>query len=393
MDTANITILGIGGAGCRILRQISNTPGTENLRLLAFDSDTESLAESGLPKENCIIAGMNLRSGRGCGGNETLGRSAAAVERPHLARILEGTKLLLVIGGLGGGMCTGGLPVILGVSRHLHITTMLMLSLPFAMEGYGRRKQADERICSDLLPLADCVIALPNDLLFSTLPAETPLAHALELADQEMARTAIALSAILLAGNIFSADISNFSSMLKPHALCSIGVGVASASDPNAVEKALEKMMLSPLLGGPAELQKADAVAFTIIGGSKLSLGDAKAALDLASAQLDKSAERKILLGAGTSSEWDDILQITALSVHYTNKPVAAPVSPSAVARRRNSERKAAPEAEGSFVQQTLELDTVEKGIMDKTTPEFFNGEDLDIPTFKRRGMIIDPGK
>lgn len=393
MDTANITILGIGGAGCRILRQISNTPGTENLRLLAFDSDTESLAESGLPKENCIIAGMNLRSGRGCGGNETLGRSAAAVERQHLARILEGTKLLLVIGGLGGGMCTGGLPVILGVSRHLHITTMLMLSLPFAMEGYGRRKQADERICSDLLPLADCVIALPNDLLFSTLPAETPLAHALELADQEMARTAIALSAILLAGNIFSADISNFSSMLKPHALCSIGVGVASASDPNAVEKALEKMMLSPLLGGPAELQKADAVAFTIIGGSKLSLGDAKAALDLASAQLDKSAERKILLGAGTSSEWDDILQITALSVHYTNKPVAAPVSPSAVARRRNSERKAAPEAEGSFVQQTLELDTIEKGIMDKTTPEFFNGEDLDIPTFKRRGMIIDPGK
>lgn len=393
MDTANITILGIGGAGCRILRQISNTPGTENLRLLAFDSDTESLAESGLPKENCIIAGMNLRSGRGCGGNETLGRSAAAVERPHLARILEGTKLLLVIGGLGGGMCTGGLPVILGVSRHLHITTMLMLSLPFAMEGYGRRKQADERICSDLLPLADCVVALPNDLLFSTLPAETPLAHALELADQEMARTAIALSAILLAGNIFSADISNFSSMLKPHALCSIGVGVASASDPNAVEKALEKMMLSPLLGGPAELQKADAVAFTIIGGSKLSLGDAKAALDLASAQLDKSAERKILLGAGTSSEWDDILQITALSVHYTNKPVAAPVSTSAVARRRNSERKAAPEAEGSFVQQTLELDTVEKGIMDKTTPEFFNGEDLDIPTFKRRGMIIDPGK
>ena len=104
MDTANITLLGIGGAGCRIINQIRNTPGTENLRLLVFDSDVESLEESGLPPENRIVAGMNLRSGRGCGGNEILGRSAAAVERPHLARILEGTKLLLVLGGLGGGM-------------------------------------------------------------------------------------------------------------------------------------------------------------------------------------------------------------------------------------------------------------------------------------------------
>lgn len=393
MDTAHITLLGIGGAGCRIIRQIRNTPGTENLRLLAFDSDVESLEESGLPPENRIVAGMNLRSGRGCGGNEILGRSAAAVERPHLARILEGTKMLLVLGGLGGGMCTGGLPVVLGVARHLHITTMLMLSLPFAMEGYGRRKQADDRICSDLLPLADCVIALPNDLLFSTLPAETQLAHALELADQEMARTAIALSAILLSGNLFSADISSFSAMLKPHALCSIGVGVASASDPHPVETAMEKLMLSPLLGGPAELQRADAVVFTVIGGTALSLGDAKAALDLASAQLDRSADRKVLLGAGTSEEWNDILQITALTVRYTEKPAAVPAAPAPGVRRRSAERKNPAATDDAFVQQMLELDTVEKGIMDNTTPEFFNGEDLDIPTFKRRGILVDTGR
>ncbi len=399
MSERKMTILGIGGAGCRIIRQISLAPGADKLRLLALDSDTASLEESGLPPENRIIAGMNLRSGRGCGGNEIIGRSAVAVERPRLGRILEGTDILLIIGGLGGGLCTGGVPVILGIARHMHITTMLMLSLPFAMEGYGRRKQADDRICSDLLPLADCLIALPNDLLFSTLPPETPLAQALELADVEMARTAMALSSILFAGNIFSADISNFSAMLKPNALCSLGVGVAPAGEENAVEKAVEKMMLSPLLGGPAELQRADAVIFTVIGGPQLSLGEAKKALDLANKQLDKSPGRTVLLGAGTAPEWQDFIQITALTVRYTDKSVVKTVAPAAAvksgaaSRPAAIQRKVAVASDASFVQQTLELDTIDKGIMENSTPDFFNGEDLDIPTFKRRGIIVDPGK
>jgi cell division GTPase FtsZ len=269
------------------------------------------------------------------------------------------------------------------------------------MEGYGRRKQADDRICADLLPLADCLIALPNDLLFSTLPPETPLAQALELADTEMARTALALSSILFAGNVFSTDISTFSAMLKPNALCSIGVGVAPANEENAVEKAIEKMMQSPLLGGPAELQRSDAVVFTVIGGPGLSLGNAKNALELANSQLDKSLERTVLLGAGTAPQWEDFIQITALTVRYTDKAAVKPISPVTGTKTRTTSRGSAMQrkaasaaaADSSFVQQTLELDTIDKGIMENSTPDIFKGEDLDIPTFKRHGIVIDPGK
>ena len=187
--------------------------------------------------------------------------------------------------------------------------------------------------------------------------------------------------------------------MLKPNALCSLGVGVVPADEENAVEHAVEKMMLSPLLGGPAELQRADAVAFTIIGGPQLSLGEAKTALELANKQLDKSVERNVLIGAGTAPEWQDFIQVTALAVRYTDKapikPVStAPTAKTAVHRRPASiQRKVAEAADSAFVQQTLELDTIDKGIMENTSPDFFNGEDLDIPTFKRRGIIIDPGK
>ena len=238
-----------------------------------------------------------------------------------------------------------------------------------------------------------CLIALPNDLLFSTLAPETPLAQALELADVEMARTAVALSSILLAGNIFSADVATFSALLKPNALCSLGVGVVSIADGESLEAAVEKMMLSPLLGGPAELQRADAVIFTVIGGTQLSLSTAKSVLDLACSQLDKSIDRKILIGAGSAAAWDGMVQITALTVRYTDKKPETPIVAETPVRRTPAAGRNLNPSDAAFVQQTLDLDTDDKGIMESSTPDFFNGEDLDVPTFKRRGIFVDQGK
>ena len=187
--------------------------------------------------------------------------------------------------------------------------------------------------------------------------------------------------------------MANFSAVLKPNALCSLGVGVASVNEENAVEKAVERMMLSPLLGGPDELQRADAVVFTVIGGEQLSLGEAKKALDLAGSQLDKSVNRQILLGAGSSPLWNEMIQITALTVRYTDKKPELPVAADVPTRRSNPVRRNLAGVDSAFIQQTLDLDTVDKGIMENSTPDFYNGEDLDIPTFKRHNIFVDPGK
>ena len=145
---------------------------------------------------------------------------------------------------------------------------------------------------------------------------------------------------------------------------------------------------------GPDELQRADSVIFTIIGGEQLSLGEAKRALDLAASQLDKSAERRVLLGAGTSPLWNDMIQITALTVRYTDqKPEIAASVETPVRRAASVRRNVSGGADSAFVQQTLDLDTIDKGIMENSTPDLYNGEDLDIPTFKRHNIFIDPGK
>lgn len=385
----NICIMAVGGAGCRILGEISGSEEVKKFRLLALDSDAESLKNSGLPEENCIQAGRLLRSGRGCGGDVISGQQALANERKNLAAILAGTKVLIIVAGLGGGLATGGLPVILAVAAKMHIVTAVVATLPFSMEGFLRRQVSEDKLKNDILPLADAVITLPNDLLFSTLPAEVAMADALKFSDQEVARTLFALASVLGGGNLFSADFASFTGILKRRqTLCSLGTARVENNE-SAVEKAMEKMLLSPLLGGPDALDNADAILFSLLGGPELSLATARAALDLCSRQIAGETGKNILLGAATAEEFAGQLQLSVLAVRYLDRSEAVREP----GRKRSVRGSAADKNDDGLQMDLPNLTIEEKGIMENTVPVVFDGVDLDIPTFKRRDMVIDPGK
>lgn len=386
----NICIMALGGAGCRIIGEFSALEEAKKFRMMALDSDVESLKNSGLPEENCIQVGKLLRSGRGCGGDVISGQQALANERKNLVSILGDIKVLVIVTGLGGGLATGGLPVILGVAAKLHIVTAVIATLPFSMEGFSRRQHSDDKLKNDILPLADAAVVLPNDLLFSTLPAEVALADAFKLSDQEVARSVLALVSILGGGNLFSADFASITGILKRRqTLCSLGTARVDDGD-CAVETAMEKMLASPLLGGPDALDNADAVLFSLLGGPELSLASARAALDLCSRQIAPESEKNILLGAATAEEFAGKLQLTVLSVRYLDRSEINREP----ARKRNGLRGAHSDSADDGLQMDLPNLTVEdKGIMANTVPVIHDGADLDIPAFKRRGIVIDPGK
>ncbi|MBE6357777.1 MAG: hypothetical protein E7057_00840 [Lentisphaerae bacterium] len=387
-DSEKITIMALGGAGCRILRQFTLLDSSDKFRLLAVDSDVESLQASGVPEENWIQAGRALRSGKGCGGDVISGQQVLANERRVLHNVLTGTKVLIIVAGLGGGLASGGLPVILGVAAKLHITTTVLATLPFAMEGFQRRQLADGKVKNDILPLADAVVALPNDLLFSTLEAETPIAEAFEKSDKELAKTLFALSAILGGANLFNADFAAFTGVLKRrHSLCALGTALVDNSE-NAAAEAMDKMLSSPLLGGPESLDNADAVAFSLLGGPELSLGSARAVLDLCARQVDQDLEKRLLMGASTAEEFAGKIMLTVLTVRYLDNPVQTGDNRQkrSVDRHNNTDM-------GGGEQLPLPLIVEDKGIMENTTPVMFDSEDLDVPTFRRRGLVIDSGK
>lgn len=395
-----ISVMALGGAGCRIMRQIAGNPLAEPLNLLAVDTDREALEASGLPPEKQILAGVCWRDGAGCGGSPLDGQRAVAHERTELEKAIDGSSLLLVIGGLGGGTCSGGAQVAVSVAHKLNIPVMFLLTLPFSLEGHSRRKIAEDTLKKELTGLADAVICLPNDLLFSVLEPTTKLSDAFALADQEVSRTVLALTIVLTQGNLLHTDFSSFLTILKRRkSYCSFGVSlVRGESNSNSrVQECMSQLLRSPLLGGAEKLQKADAVILSLVGPQDLALGETKALLELAEQHTGR--ECQLATGVAASGTFTDEFLLCALAVEFDREgelgvsKTSADTAPTASRPRRSRKTAAEVTENDDAIQQLLPMDVVTRGIMEKTAPVIWEGENLDIPTFQRRGIVVDTGK
>ena len=395
MEQKKITVLGIGGSGCRIVGILKENPLAAQLRLAALDSDSASLESSGLEEGVRLLAGERWRNGRGCGGSTLDGQRVVAHERSRIEKLLEGVPFLLVVGGLGRGTASGGMPVVLSVARKLEIPTLFIVTLPFTLEGHSKRKIAEDTVKNELLGLADAVICLPNDLLFSVLESTTPLSSAFKLADQELSRTVLALTMVLLHGNLLAADFGSFITLLKrKKSFCSIGVGIASGEidGEGRGEAAMERLLHSPLLGGADKLNEADAVIFTLLGGPELSLGETRQILELAGRQV--KPDTQLIVGAATGEAWAGKGMLSAVTVKFDAESEAGELlrSSSERAPRRTRTPSAAAHATDAD-QLILPLEPVSKGVMERGPQVKWGNEDLDVPAFKRRNITIDNGK
>lgn len=392
MENSKFTIMGIGGAGCRVIGTLRGMSAAERVRLAAADTDRAGLENSGLEPQNCLLAGEMWRGGRGCGGSVSDGKAAFGRARTEIANMLSGSSMLLVVAGLGGGTASGGIPVVLSEALRLHIPSVVLVTLPFSHEGNLRRRQAVQTLDEDIHNVADAVIAMPNDLLFSVLPSTAPLAEAFRMADEQVARTALALSELLCAGNLLNADFASFSSLLKRRKnRCSLGVGVSRTEDGSRrPEIAFEQMLSSPLLGGSSRLAEADAVIFSLLGGPELAIGDVQAVFSLAERYV--RPDTVMLTSASTAPEWKGMLQFSAVAIKFDRKEEipSSPENPPGGRRKSETEDLFGPAA---VEQPVLPFDPVSKGIMESTQKVVWNGEDLDIPTYIRRNAVIDNGK
>jgi cell division protein FtsZ len=394
-----ISVMALGGAGCRILREIAKDPLAAPLNLIAVDTDRDSLAETGLPEEKQILAGVCWRDGAGCGGSPLDGQRAIAHERFELEKAIQDSSLLLVIGGLGGGTCSGGAQVAVSVAHKQNIPVMFLLTLPFSLEGHSRRKIAEDTVKKELTGLADAVICLPNDLLFSVLDPTTRLSDAFALADREVSRSVIALTVVLTQGNLLRTDLSSFLTILKRRkSYCSFGVSLVRG-EPHSnqrVQDCMEQLLSSPLLGGAEKLRKADSVILSLIGPPDLALGETKALMELAGTYTGEDSQ--LVTGAATAECFSNELLLCALAVEFDRESelgVEKTPEESAPVRTRKSRKTSQNTAQDAddAVQQLLPMDVVTCGIMEKTAPVIWENENLDIPTFQRRGIVVDTGK
>ncbi len=390
-----IIVIGIGGNGARILRSFRHLPGSAVYDTAAIDTDREALGLS--EAENTIQAESDwtIKSGLGCGGDIMKGERAIARERARITQLVTGYDYIIVTGGLGGGTATGGIRTIASVAKGLAVPTLFLLTTPFSFESYTKRKNAEDCI-DELLPITEALIPLPNDLLFSTLPPDSPADEAFAKASAEMAATVFGAAEILRSRKLIGSDFAEFSAILqKRKTSCAIGIGRAGSDDGlDRCSLALERMLESPFLGGSARLESSNAVILTITGGPDLQIDEMKRAIESASAILPQGVN--LMTGTSINQDYTALVQLSAIAVRYDQPPeTMLPPQHGKDDSLWSQAATAAPQKKPQhldMIQDTFKLETISKGIFSKCTAVKYRDEDLDIPTFQRRGITIDKG-
>lgn len=383
--------LGLGGGGSRIVGTLAAEETIAAADVAVADTHLQALEPFGHVQQ--IALGQEWARAEGCGGDVVLGERAASASASELRAFLSGARLLIAVAGLGGGTGTGAAKVVAHLARDADITAIFVVTLPFAFEGSWRRQEA-ERSLTPLRELVDVVIAVPNDLLFTELSANTPAERAFQLADEVLASGVGGLARILSSKGLVTADFATLRTLLRHrNATCTLGIG--HGSGPTAWQDAVDDFLACPLVGGREAVAKADAAVVTLLGGSDLSIGEIQTCLTALQQHFPESA--RVVAGAYPDAKLGNELQVTGLICTYHDAAAVAPaVAPAPVLGKPEPPSgdlplpsRAAPSAP---VQGELPLQEQALGIFSGVQPTTVAGENLDIPTFQRRGIELDVG-
>ncbi|MFO7821471.1 MAG: hypothetical protein R6V56_05400 [Lentisphaeria bacterium] len=392
MQTGNkkVTVLGLGGGGVSIAGHFAKLAGDGPFEVCAADTDFRSLNNTqGLIT---IPLGEEWDCSSGCGGDAQLGEKAAGASAEALQELISGSALLIVTAGLGGGTATGAVRTVARLAKEARIPCFFVVTVPFAFEGNWRRQQANS-VLEPLRQVTDSVIVVKSDLLFTSLQADTPAAKAFEMADELLAKSLHGLAATVWADWMLTADFAAIRGLLRK-APENANLGVGSGNGEDRWQQAIEEFVECPLIGGPETLKEADAAVVTLLTRQEISVGELQKTLS--SLQKYFSDNAQVLVGACHSQLCSSEVQITGVLCRRA-KSVNPPSQSQFKSRPEPSDRKPSPtpatkKNKATPVQEELPLQEQTLGIFSGSRPTTIRGENLDIPTFQRRGIHINAG-
>ncbi len=422
----SLKFFGIGGAGCHIVDYLANAVFSD-VRFIAVDTDSQTLATNRAAHKYHL--GAQLTRGLGVGGDPELGWAAAEKETAALTQLCTGADIIFLAAGLGRGTGTGAAPVLARVARETGALVLAFAIFPFECEGRQRLQQAQQGF-QLLKSAADGVICLQNQKLSQLVHENESLVETFRTSHELLAQGLKGIWRLLNRPGLIQVDFAHLVATLRGrHAESSFAM--AEAVGPNRAQAVVEKLLASPLLGGGQLLAEADAVLVSIAGGLELSLAEVNSVMDAINTQC---AHATITLGAALDETLNDRLEVTLIAAcrNYKNQEVEAVIQDNE-APAKTANREAAgldltmdcgnkllaarflppppvlsPEQTRKLIKQQtganarlrkvfprlrqgqLPLEIISKGRFEKSEPTIHHGEDLDVPTFKRRGVVLN---
>ncbi len=407
-----IKLIGVGGGGSNAVDRLK-MENLDRLQLAVINTDFKALSTS--PVQDKILIGTSLTRGLSAGGDPELGRKAAEADADKIAEIVKGTDLIFLVAGLGGGTGSGASPVVAEIAAEAGAMVVAFVTLPFSFEGGRRRKQAEEAL-AELRRVCDAVIPLANDVLLQEGSEQTSVLDSFARADEWIGRGVKSIWGMLSRTGLINVDFTALRQVFQHRGGKTLfGLGVGSGENP--AQAALDDLKQCPLLHTPEYARKADRLLVNITGGADLSLTKVNELMSALTEEFGREAH--VVMGAAIDEALQGRVEICVIGTtdlgtrNFVRRP--APVSV-----RKPSDRTAGPTATSSAPESNQNVKTSvspaaprsaatavhtnkpaqgefgfqgapaeNRGTFDKSDRNLFEGQDLDVPTYLRKGIKV----
>ena len=309
-----IKVIGVGGGGNNVVNRMVST-GMQGVDFIAVNTDKQFLNASQATMK--IQIGEKLTRGKGAGANPQVGRESAEESRAQISQALEGTDMLFVTAGMGGGTGTGAAPVVAGIAKDAGILTIGVVTKPFAFEG-RRRMEAAEQGIAELREKVDSLVVIPNDRLQYATAQKITFANAFEIADDVLRQAVQAVSDLITTTGFINLDFADVTAVMKDAGMAHMGVGRAAGK--NKAEEAARMAVSSPLLEVSIDGAKGGIVY--IVGPTDMGLEEVEIATNMVKEMADPNA--LFMFGAAFDDSLEDEIRVTVIATGFGD--VANPV-------------------------------------------------------------------
>ena len=312
-QNAKIEVIGVGGGGSNAVNRMIDSD-LEGVSFRVLNTDAQALLQSSADRR--VQLGQNLTRGLGAGGNPSIGQKAAEESKDELQQTLDGSDLVFIAAGMGGGTGTGAAPVVAEVAKQSGALTVGIVTKPFSFEGKRRMRQAEEGIAR-LAENVDTLIVIPNDRLKDVI-AGAPLQEAFRNADDVLRMGVKGISDIITCPGLVNVDFADVRSVMTEAGTALLGIGIGSGRS-RALEAA-QAAMNSPLLEA-ARIDGAKGCVINITGGKDMTLEDMTSASEIIYDVVDPEAN--IIVGAVIDESMEGEIQVTVIATGFeTNQPL-----------------------------------------------------------------------
>lgn len=305
---AKIRVIGIGGGGGNVVNSMIKESMIRGVDFIAINTDGQALLNSQASAK--VQIGENLTKGLGSGGNPEIGHKAAEESREKIKELLEGTDMVFLTAGMGGGTGTGATSVVAEVAKEVGALTVAVVTKPFVFEGTRRMVAAEEGI-ERIKDKVDTLIVIPNQRILEVVDKKLSLLEAFKVADSVLNHGVQGISDLITIPGLVNVDFADVKSIMSDagSALMGIGIGVGE----NRAQHAARQATASPLL--EVSMEGARGVLFNIIGGTDLTMAEVDEASKIITAAADPDAN--IIFGATIDESMHDQLKITVIATGF----------------------------------------------------------------------------